>query len=203
MEIRSITKKKYKATTHSKHSLPVFENLLQRNFHSEKPNEKWVTDITYISTDEGWLYLASVMDLYSRQIIGWHTDKRMTKKLVITALDQAYRAQKPEEGVLHHSDRGSQYASYAYRKRLETYKMVGSMSRKGDCYDNAVIESFHSIIKRERIYRNRYRTRKQARQDIFWYMEVFYNRKRPHSTIDYCSPMEYENMYDKDLGVAA
>lgn len=125
MGIASVTKKKYKATTNSKHSLPVHENVLNQQFDAEKPNEKWVTDITYIPTDEGWLYLASVMDLYSRKIVGWHVDKRMTKELVITALDRAYRAQKPKGHVLHHSDQGNQYASLDYQAKLKTYTMVG------------------------------------------------------------------------------
>lgn len=144
---KSRTVKKYKATTNSKHNMPVQENILNQEFNASKPNEKWVTDITYIPTAEGWLYLASVMDLFSRMIVGWHMSDRMTKELVIRALQQAHGRQQPEGEVLHHSDRGSQYASHDYQKQLQSYSMKGSMSRKGNCYDNACIESFHSIKK--------------------------------------------------------
>ncbi len=143
-ELVSRTVKKYKATTNSRHSLPVHENTLNQRFSTEKPNQVWVADITYVPTQEGWVYVASVMDLYSRKIIGWHADNRMTKELVLTALDRAYKQQKPKNSVLHHSDRGSQYASHEYQKRLKQYGLEGSMSRKGNCYDNACIESFHS-----------------------------------------------------------
>jgi putative transposase len=148
----SRTVKKYKATTNSKHSLPVQENTLNRQFYVETPNQAWVADITYVPTHEGWLYVASVMDLFSRKIVGWHADRQMTKELVLTALDCAYQRQQPSSIVLHHSDRGSQYASHAYQKRLQQYGMQASMSRKGNCYDNACIESFHSLLKRELVY---------------------------------------------------
>lgn len=192
---RSRTVKKYKATTNSKHTLPVHENVLNQEFTASKPNEKWVTDITYIATGEGWLYLASVMDLYSRKIVGWHMSERMTKELVLQALKQAYGRQQPEQEVLHHSDRGSQYASHDYQKQLEVYSMLSSMSRKGNCYDNACIESFHSIIKKELIYLNKYETRAEAEKSIFEYIEVFYNNERIHSTIDYATPTEFEQQY--------
>lgn len=146
--------KKYKATTNSKHNLPVSDNVLNQDFTAEKPNQVWMADITYVPTDEGWLYLASVEDLCTRKITGFHMDERMTKELCLKALNQAYRIQKPKDGVLHHSDRGSQYASITYQKRLRSYKMKDSMSRKGYCYDNACIESFHSILKKELIYLN-------------------------------------------------
>jgi putative transposase len=193
--IRSKTVKKYKATTNSKHSLPVQENIMNQDFTANKPNEKWVTDITYVSTLEGWLYLASVMDLYSRKIVGWHMSERMTKELVLQALEQAHGRQKPEPGLLHHSDRGSQYASHDYQKKLQVFLMKGSMSRKGNCYDNACIESFHSIIKKELIYLNKYETREEAKNSIFEYIEVFYNNKRIHSSIGFKTPSEYERMY--------
>lgn len=193
--IRSRTVKKYKATTNSKHSLPVQENVLNREFTASKPNEKWVTDITYVSTNEGWLYLASVMDLYSRKIVGWHMSERMTKELVLQALKQAYGRQHPEQGLIHHSDRGSQYASLDYQKQLQIYEMIGSMSRKGNCYDNACIESFHSVLKKELIYLNKYETREEAKKSIFEYIEVFYNNQRIHSSIDYNTPSDYERMY--------
>jgi len=146
--IRSRTVRKYKQTTNSKHSMPVHENLLGQDFSADAPNRKWVTDITYIPTREGWLYLASVMDLYSRKIVGWHMGERMTKELAMNALRKAYWRRQPESDLIHHSDRGSQYASHAYQELMTTYQMRGSMSRKGDCYDNACIESFHGIIKK-------------------------------------------------------
>ena len=196
---RSRTVKKYKATTNSKHSLPVQDNVLSQEFIASKPNEKWVTDITYVATGEGWLYLASVMDLYSRKIIGWHMSDRMTKELVLQALKQAYGRQQPDGEVLHHSDRGSQYASNDYQKQLQLYSMIGSMSRKGNCYDNACIESFHSIIKKELIYLNKYETRAEAERSIFEYIEVFYNNERIHSTIGYSTPSDYELEYFNTL----
>jgi putative transposase len=192
---RSRTVKKYKATTNSKHNLPVQENVLNQEFTASKPNEKWVTDITYVATEEGWLYLASVMDLYSRKIVGWHASDRMTKELVLQALRQAHGRQRPDGEVLHHSDRGSQYASHDYQKQLKIYAMKGSMSRKGNCYDNACIESFHSIIKKELIYLNKYATRADAEKSIFEYIEVFYNNERIHSSIGYCAPDDFEQQY--------
>lgn len=191
----SRTVKKYKATTHSKHNLPVFENELNQRFRVLAPNKTWVTDITYIPTDEGWLYLASVMDLYSRQIVGFHMDERMTKSLVLKALERAYGQQGKPKGILHHSDRSSQYASHDYQARLKEYNMKGSMSRKGNCYDNACIESFHSVIKKELIYLEKFKTRERARKRIFEYITCFYNGKRIHSSIGYHTPIEYERMY--------
>ncbi|MDR7319619.1 transposase InsO family protein [Brevibacillus nitrificans] len=169
--------------------------MLNREFTASKPNEKWVTDITYVSTNEGWLYLASVMDLYSRKIVGWHMSERMTKELVLQALKQAYGRQQPEQGLIHHSDRGSQYASLDYQKQLQIYEMIGSMSRKGNCYDNACIESFHSVLKKELIYLNTYETREEAKKSIFEYIEIFYNNQRIHSSIDYNTPSDYERTY--------
>ncbi|WP_142347135.1 IS3 family transposase, partial [Bacillus thuringiensis] len=143
-----------------------------------------------------WLYVASLMDLYSRKIVGWHTDRTMTKELVLKALQQAYFRQKPEGSILHHSDRGSQYASHDYQKQLQQYGMQCSMSRKGNCYDNACIESFHGVLKKELIYQQQYTTRAQAQQDIWEYIEIFYNRKRIHSANDYLSPTQKERMYE-------
>lgn len=191
----SRTVKKYKATTNSKHSLPVHENILNRQFRADQPNQVWVADITYIPTREGWLYVASVMDLFSRKIVGWHADSRMTKELVIKALDRAYQKQRPRNPVLHHSDRGSQYASREYQNRLCLYGMRVSMSRKGNCYDNACIESFHGILKKELVYLSHYQTRRQAKKEIFKYIECFYNTKRIHSAIGYYSPLNYERMF--------
>ncbi|WP_267965683.1 IS3 family transposase [Priestia flexa] len=194
---KSCTVKKYKATTNSRHHHPVSENVLNRQFKASKPNQFWVTDITYIPTNEGWLYLATVMDLYSRKIIGWAMDKKMTKELVISALKMAYKRQKPGNGVVHHSDRGVQYASCEYQNLLKKYNMTGSMSRKGNCYDNACIESFHEILKRELVYQTKYKTREEAKKSLFEYIEFFYNSKRIHSTLGYCTPNEFEQMYRK------
>jgi len=193
--MRSKVVKKYKATTNSKHQLPVFPNLLDQNFNVKHPGEVWVSDITYVWTNEGWLYLASVMDLFSRRIIGWQMSHRMTKELVLTALERAIRKQPPTEGLIHHSDRGSQYASHEYRALLQEYSIIGSMSRKGNCYDNACIESFHSLIKKELIFHENYETRKEAKMSIFDYIETFYNYKRIHSTIGYLSPVAFEKQY--------
>ncbi|WP_110927710.1 IS3 family transposase [Bacillus massiliglaciei] len=195
-DLRSKTVKKYKATTNSKHTLPVYENKLNQEFKVDEPNKVWVADITYVPTSEGWLYLASVMDLFSRKIVGWSVDKTMTKDLVINALDRAYnRQQRPLGSVLHHSDCGSQYCSKDYQKQLAAYKIDVSMSRKGNCYDNACIESFHSVLKKELIYLTKYKTREQAKKEIYEYIEIFYNSKRIHSANGYFSPSDYERMY--------
>ena len=174
----------------------IRENELSQRFVAERPNQVYMSDITYVPTDEGWLYLASVEDLCSRKIAGWRAGARMTKELCIGALEQAYERQgRPTEPVLHHSDRGSQYASHDYQEKLREYGMVGSMSRKGNCFDNACIESFHSIIKRELIYLEKFKTREQAIRRIFEYIEVWYNRERIHSSIGYLSPVEFERRY--------
>ncbi|AQS60349.1 transposase [Desulforamulus ferrireducens] len=186
------TKRRYKATTNSKHSYPVAPNLLNQNFSANQPNQVWVADITYIPTDEGWLYLAAIKDLYNRKIVGWAMDKTMTRQLVLDALNQAVMRYRPLAGLIHHSDRGSQYASYEYQQALRGYGIITSMSRKGNCYDNASMESFFGTIKRELIYGSRYRTRAEARHAIFEYIEVFYNRIRLHSSLGYMSPVEYE-----------
>jgi putative transposase len=193
--IRSKTVKKYKATTNSKHNLPVYPNLLNQQFEVDEPGKVWVGDITYIWTREGWLYLATIMDLFSRRIIGWYMSKRMNKELVLTALKRAIRTQPPKEGLIHHSDRGSQYASKDYQKLLREHQITTSMSRKGNCYDNACIESFHSVIKKELIFLQDYQTRKQAEQSIFEYIVSFYNYQRIHSSNDYMSPIAYEKHY--------
>lgn len=196
--MRSRTVKKHKATTNSNHTLPVHENTLNQQFSVSKPNEVWVADITYIPTDEGWLYLASVMDLFSRKIVGWHADSTMTKELVLKALRQANLRQQPSGSVLHHSDRGSQYASKDYQSCLLEFNMKSSMSRKGNCYDNACIESYHGVLKKELIYQTHYKTREEAKKDLFEYLEIFYNNKRIHSTLGYYSPSEYEHMYHEN-----
>jgi putative transposase len=195
MDLKSITSKKYKATTNSNHSMPVHDNVLDQQFKVLAPNKVWVTDITYIATNEGWLYLASVMDLFSRQIVGWSMGSRMTRELVLDALDHAYKRRKPKPGLIHHSDRGSQYASEDYQERLVRYKMIGSMSRKGNCYDNACIESFHSTLKKELVYQTKFRTRKQAIKELNYYIEFDYNRLRLHSTLGYKTTYRFEQMY--------
>lgn len=186
--IRGRHKRRYKATTDSKHDLPVAPNRLDRQFETTAPDQVWTTDITYIPTQEGWLYLAVVMDLYSRMIVGWAMDARMTRTLVISALRMAWFKRKPKPGLMNHSDRGSQYCSHDYQALLVEYKMVASMSRKGNCWDNAPMESFFNSLKNERVFHQHYVTREQAKQDLFDYIEVFYNRRRRHSALSYQSP---------------
>jgi transposase InsO family protein len=192
MELKAVQKRKFKKTTNSNHDLPLKDNLLKRNFNVTQPNKVWASDITYISTNEGWLYLAVIIDLYSRKVVGWSINKRMTKQLVIDALNMGIKNRNTDKGLIFHSDRGSQYASHDFQKDLWKNGMRSSMSRKGDCWDNAVAESFFSTLKTELIYHNHYKTRKQARQDIFQYIAVYYNRIRMHSTLNYKSPEDYE-----------
>jgi putative transposase len=194
--LKSRTVRKHRVqTTDSNHDMPVAPNLLDQQFDTAAPNQVWVVDITYIWTREGMLYLASVMDLFSRRIVGWALLERMTVDLVNQALDAAYQANKPKPGLIHHSDRGSQYASKEYRSKLEQYGMVSSMSRKGNCYDNACIESYHSVLKRELVYLTKFKTKQEAKQQIYWYLEFFYNRKRIHSYLNYLSPHRFEQLY--------
>ena len=190
--IFSKVRKKFKATTNSKHNLPIAENILNREFSISVPNTHWVGDISYIWTQEGWLYLATVIDLYSRAIVGWAVQERMTSKLVEDALLMAIWRRKPPRGLIFHSDRGSQYASTSFQELLKMYRMISSMSRKGNCWDNAVAESFFKTIKTELTYHCTYATREEARESIFEYIEVFYNRKRLHSSIGYMAPMQFE-----------
>ena len=178
-------------TTNSKHNYPVAPNTLNRQFWAAAPNQKWVGDITYIATREGWLYLAAVVDIYSRRVVGWAMDKHMETSLVESALQMAATQRRPGEGLLHHTDRGSQYASHDYQKLLSAHGMEVSMSRKGDCYDNAVIESFWSTLKAE-CATGVYASRSEARQSIFEYIEVWYNRQRRHSSLGYVSPQAFE-----------
>lgn len=189
--IKSKRKRRFKATTNSKHNLPVADNLLNQHFHFKRLNQAWAADISYIPTDEGWMYVATVEDLCHRKIVGWAMDKTMTKELVIKALNQAVLRVKPPHGVIHHSDRGSQYASHDYQALLTKNGFRVSMSRKGNCYDNACMESFYSILKCELIYLTRFRTREQASVAIFEYIEVFYNRERLHSSLGYVPPEEF------------
>ena len=190
VKVRS--RKKYKVTTDSGHKQPVFENILDRNFDVKQPDQAYVGDITYIWTQEGWLYLAVVIDLFSRKIVGWSMGSRMKAQLVCDALQMAIWQRKPKSGLIVHSDRGSQYASKDYRRLLKSHGFVGSMSRLGNCWDNAVSESFFGSLKQERVQWNHYQTRYEAQQDILNYISMFYNYTRLHSTLGYKSPMEYE-----------
>jgi transposase InsO family protein len=191
--LRAKGKRKFKHTTDSDHSLPVAPNLVNQEFKVESPNTVWVGDITYIQTLEGWSYLATVIDLYSRKVVGWSFSNRMTSNLVCEALESAVRMRKPEREHIFHSDRGSQYASRAFKRRLWRFRMKQSMSAKGNCWDNAVAESFFATLKKELVCGNVYRTRAAARDAIFEYIEVFYNRRRRHSSLDYKTPDEFES----------
>lgn len=190
-DIRARHKRRFKATTDSKHALPVAPNLLDRNFTPAAPNQAWTADMTYIWTDEGWLYLAVVLDLFNREVVGWSIKPRMTADIVVDALTMAWFRRKPGRGLIYHSDRGSQYASHAFQARLKEYGMICSMSRKGNCWDNAPTESFFNSLKNERVHGTRYSTRAVAEADLFDYIEPFYNRRRRHSTLGYASPMKF------------
>ena len=192
---------KYKVTTDSKHHLPVAENVLNRQFSPTGTNQSWGTDITYLWTQQGWIYLAVVIDLYSRRVVGWSMDRRMKKALVIRALMMAINLRKPLPGLIHHSDRGSQYASHAYQALLKQHGMICSMSRKGNCWDNAPVERFFSSLKREWTSDRLYRTRQEAIADVREYVAVYYNSKRLHSTLGYKTPMNYEKDLNKVSGI--
>jgi len=189
--IRARHKRRYKVTTDSKHGLPVAQNLLNRNFTPCGPNMAWSSDITYLWTDEGWLYLAIVLDLFNREVVGWSLKPRMTADIVTDALTMAWFRKKPTAGVIHHSDRGSQYASQACQNKLQEYGMVCSMSRKGNCWDNAPTESWFNSFKNEWVHGLRFETHEEMIALSFEYIEVFYNRKRLHSTLGYKSPIQF------------
>ncbi len=191
--IRARHKRRYKVTTDSTHHLPVAANRLNRNFTPSAPNQTWTSDITYLWTDEGWLYLAIVLDLFNREVVGWSLQPRMTADIVIDALTMAWFRRNPAVGLMHHSDRGSQYASQPFQDKLKAYGMEGSMSRKGNCWDNAPTESWFNSFKNERVHGLRYATRAEMTAASFKYIEVFYNRTRRHSTLDYKSPMQFLN----------
>lgn len=193
--LRARQKRRFKATTDSKHSHPVAANLLEQQFEVVKPDTVWLGDITYIWTREGWLYLAAVMDLASRRIVGWAMGNRITSDLTLNALNMAIRQRRPSPGLIHHTDRGSQYACKAYRTALDSHGIVASMSRRGNCYDNAPMESFFHSLKVELIYGRRFRTRGEAQSAIFRYIEVFYNRQRLHSSLGYQSPSRWEQRH--------
>ena len=190
--LRGCPKRRFKITTECDPSHPVAKNLLRQDFAAEAPNQRWASDITYISTHQGWLYLAVVMDLYSRRIVGWSMSRWLNRHLVIDALSMAIGSRRPERVLIHHSDRGSQYTSDDFRDELEKHGIECSMSARGNCYDNAVVESFFGLLKRERVNRVRYRTRDEARADVFDYIECFYNRKRRHGYLGNISPATFE-----------
>ena len=192
LQLKARQARRYKATTDSSHGLPVASNLLARQFKVEQSNQVWAGDITYVWTGEGWLYLAVVLDLCSRRVVGWHMAPRLNTQLVVRALEMAWQQRRPAPGLLHHSDQGSQYASGSFQEVLAQRGLVCSMSRKGNCWDNAPVESFFATLKTELIHGQRFATRAAAMSAIFDYIEVFYNRQRRHSALGYVSPAEYE-----------
>jgi putative transposase len=194
LEVKS--RKKFKRTTDSRHKLPVAANLVNQRFQVDRPNKIWCGDITYLWTLEGWLYLAVIIDLYSRKVVGWALDTQLKTALALEALRMAYWRQKPAKGLIHHSDRGSQYAAHEYQQALKTFGMIPSMSRKGDCYDNAVAESFFHTLKNEQFGDQIYPTRLEARQEVIDYIEMFYNSHRLHSFLGYVSPNDFERNFD-------
>ncbi len=193
--LRCKQKRKFKATTDSKHALPMAPNLLDRQFDVATPGRAWVSDITYIATDEGWLYLAGIKDLFNGELVGYAMCERMTTSLVSQALFRAVAAKRPAKGLVHHSDRGSQYCSLAYRKQLQQFGMQASMSRKGNCWDNAPMESFWGSLKNELVHHRRFTTRTQARQEITEHIEIFYNRIRKQARLGYLSPAQFTQQY--------
>jgi len=193
--IRCKQKRKFKATTDSKHTLPVAEDVLGQQFKISRPNAVWVSDITYVPTDEGWLYLAGHKDLFTGEIVGYAMGERLKKSLVSQSLVRAVAAKRPAKGLIHHSDRGSQYCSYYYKNILDQFGLKASMSRKGNCFDNAPMESFWGTLKQELIHHRRYRSRQEAIHDITEYIEVFYNRQRRQARLGFLSPVAYEQRF--------
>jgi transposase InsO family protein len=191
--LQAITKRRVRiTTTDSRHNLPIAPNILDRNFGALAPNQKWLADITYIFTAEGWLYLAAVLDLFSRKIVGWAMRDHMRTELPLAALTMAIQRQRPDPGLIHHSDRGSQYASGDYQNALAKAGITSSMSRKGNCWDNAPMESFFHTLKTELVYHRTYATKEEAKRDLFHYVEAYYNRQRIHSAIGYLTPQQME-----------
>ena len=201
-KIRAVLPKRFVVTTQCDPRLPVAENLLDRMFGAETPDSRWTADITYIWTSQGWLYLAVILDLFSPRIVGWAMDQTIDRSLVLCALDMAIAGRKPSLDLLCHSDRGSQYASDDYQKQLKDAGIVCSMSRRGNCWDNAPTESFFAGLKKEMVYRTRFETRQQAKSAVFEWIEVWYNRKRRHSTLGYFSPEAFERKHQQDLANA-
>jgi putative transposase len=202
LDLKVKQKRRYKATTDSKHEYPVAENLLNRDFSPRAANQSWGVDITYLWTQEGWIYLAVVIDLYSRRVVGWSMDRHMQQSLVIRALIMAINLRKPPAGLIHHSDRGSQYCANAYQALLKQYGMICSMSRKGNCWDNAPVERFFSSLKREWTGDQLYRNRQEAIADVREYVAVYYNSMRLHSTLGYTTPIDFEKTLNKVSGNA-
>jgi putative transposase len=197
--IRCKQKRKFKATTYSGHNLPVAENILNQQFQVREPNKVWLSDITYIPTDEGWLYLAGHKDLFNHEIVGYAMGERMTKNLISQSLFRAVEAKRPSKGLTHHSDRGTQYCSYEYRHHLEQFSMKVSMSGKGNCYDNAPMESFWGMLKQELVHHCHFRTRQEARKAITQYIEIFYNRQRIQANLGFLSPVAFTQKYYEEL----
>jgi len=195
--LRAKQVRRYKSTTKRNKKHRVAPNLLKRDFAADRPDRKWLSDITYIPTQEGWLYLAAILDLYSRRIVGWAMSARMTSDLTLAALRMAIQQRRPTAGLIHHSDQGSQYTDQAYQDLLKAHGVQPSMNGVGTWYDNAPMESFFGTLKGERVHHRVYRTRDEARLDLFYYIEAFYNRRRRHSSLDYLSPEAYEQLYDK------
>ena len=202
-ELTGAPPKHFKRTTDSNHDLAIADNVLNREFAVEAPDTAWATDITYVRTWEGWMYLGVVIDLFSRRVVGWSMTTHMRTELVKGALAMALGRRLPQPGMLHHSDRGSQYASHDYRDALREHGIICSMSGKGDCWDNAVVESFFATLKKDLIHRRPWPTVREARQAVAEYIEVFYNRKRKHSTLGYVSPVVYEKQFELEAAVAA
>jgi putative transposase len=190
--LRARERRRFRCTTDSNHGMAIRENLLARRFTVNAPNTSWATDITYLWTPEGWLYLAVMLDLFSRRVVGWSLSERLERHLALDALQMALQDRRPPQGLLHHSDRGSQYASHEYQALLAEHGIVSSMSRRANCWDNAVAESFFASLKMELVYRTQWHTKDEARCALFEYIEVFYNRRRRHSALGYLSPAEFE-----------
>ena len=188
-------KRRFQVTTDSTHTYPIADNLLGQDFRVQRPDQVWVGDLTYIGTKEGWLYVAVLIDLYARRVVGWQADTTLRHTLPLAALESAVALRRPKPGLIHHSDRGVQYACNAYRHCLDSHGLVASMSRKGNCWDNAVAESFFATLKVERVYRRTYETAALAARDVASYID-YYNRRRPHSYLDYESPIEFEQQRD-------
>lgn len=200
--LRCKQRRKFRATTNSNHCLPVAENLLEQTFTPTAPSRVWVTDISYVPTDEGWLYLAGVKDVFTCEIVGYAMGERMTQELTVKALWKAVQHKRPARGLIHHSDRGSQYCAHAYRRLLEQFGMRASMSRKGNCYDNAPMESFWGSLKNELVHHQRYATRAEAEASIREYVEIFYNRQRRHSRLGNIAPARFAEDFSRNARAA-